>query len=384
MATDGGGSSHDLVVSTWIMYSIAMLLFFVRIYGRWLRMRWVFQVEDYLMLAAVGFYTAFAVTNIQIAEGGGSNLYEPGQYETFTAAEIAARVKGSKIEFASENCQLCTIYLLKACMLMVYFRLTKNLWQNRVVIICGIYTLCGWIVSELVLFLDCKPYLTGHWTLPPPESECATYRIYEITQAIFNISSDVMILSVVLPMFMRAQMAWKTKLPVIIVFSMGLVVLACAITSKYFTFKNIYDNSYQFWYLREASIGMYVTNLPFVWSLARSTISFLKSSNYAGQGKYNDPRYGTGPQTNDTRAKTGNATRSSRHFNTIYDSRIGRTEILSPSESEENIIEMGGMDRSTTKSAASSQESEIRQWPQPESHEDNYIRATTEIIIRKD
>ncbi|RAH65155.1 uncharacterized protein BO66DRAFT_215913 [Aspergillus aculeatinus CBS 121060] len=384
MASDGGGSAHDLVVTTWVMYSIAMLLFVVRLYGRWLRMRWVFQVEDYLMFAAVAFYTAFAVTNIKIAEGGGSNLYKPGEYETFTAAEIAARVKGSKIEFASENCQLCTIYLLKACMLMVYFRLTKNLWQNRVVTICAIYTLCGWISSELVLFLECRPYLSGYWTLPPPNEICSTYRIYEAVQAAMNISSDVAILCVMLPMFARAQMAWKTKLPVIVVFSMGIVVLACAITSKYFTFRDIYDTSYQFWYLREASIGMYVTNLPFVWSLARSTISFLKSSNYVGQGNYNDPRYGTtNPHTNETRSRPGNGTRSTRHFASIYESRTVRTEILSPSESEENIIEMGGMGRSVTKSAGSSQESGDRGWSQSDGHDDQFIRKTTEIVIQK-
>ncbi|PYI14862.1 hypothetical protein BO99DRAFT_476739 [Aspergillus violaceofuscus CBS 115571] len=351
MASDGGGSAHDLVVTTWVMYSIAMLLFVVRLYGRWLRMRWVFQVEDYLMFAAVAFYTAFAVTNIKIAEGGGSNLYKPGEYATFTAAEIAARVKGSKIEFASENCQLCTIYLLKACMLMVYFRLT--------------------------------PYLSGYWTLPPPNEICSTYRIYEAVQAAMNISSDVAILCVMLPMFARAQMAWKTKLPVIVVFSMGIVVLACAITSKYFTFRDIYDTSYQFWYLREASIGMYVTNLPFVWSLARSTISFLKSSNYVGQGNYNDPRYGTNPHTNETRSRPGNGTRSTRHFASIYESRAVRTEILSPSESEENIIEMGGMGRSVTKSAGSSQESGNRGWPQSDGHDDQFIRKTTEIVIQK-
>lgn len=32
MANDGGGSPHDLVVQTWIMYSIAILLFLVRLY----------------------------------------------------------------------------------------------------------------------------------------------------------------------------------------------------------------------------------------------------------------------------------------------------------------------------------------------------------------
>ncbi|PYH93415.1 hypothetical protein BO71DRAFT_420082 [Aspergillus ellipticus CBS 707.79] len=381
MAKDGGGSPHDLVVQTWIMYSIAMLLFVIRVFARYKRMGFRFQIEDYLMVVAVGFYTAFAVTNIKIIEGGGSNLYEPYEYASFTAADIAVRVQGSKIEFASENCQLCTIYSLKACMLMVYFRLTSNLWQHRLVKICAAYTFLGWVATELTLFLNCHP-LTGYWTIPPPNTECSTYFRYEIIQCVFNISSDVAILCIILPMFIRAKMPWKTKLPVILVFSMGIVVIACAITSKCFTFKDIYDDSYQFWYLREASIGMYVTNLPFVWSLARSTLSFLKTSQYTNNGKYDDGRYGT-DHASTARWKSIANTRSTRNMPSTYDTRTTRMDGLTRSESEENIIEMGGVGRGM-QSTTTSTGSDNTDWVQPGGHDDFMIRKTTEIVIQKE
>ncbi|OJZ88988.1 UbiD family decarboxylase [Aspergillus piperis CBS 112811] len=382
MANDGGGSPHDLVVQTWIMYSIAILLFLVRLFARYKRLGFRFQVEDYLMVVAVGFYTAFAVTNIYIIEGGGSNLYEPPSlYYSFSASEIAARVRGSKIEFASENCQLCTIYSLKACMLLVHFRLTSNLWQHRLVKVIAGYTLIGWITTELVLFLNCRP-LSGYWTLPPPHKECSTYFRYEVVQCVFNISSDIFILCVILPMFIRAKMPWKTKLPVIVVFSMGIVVIACAIISKYFTFYNIYDDSYQFWYLREASIGMYVTNLPFVWSLARSTLTFLRTSQYTNKGRYNEAQYGTDHASN-ARWKSGVHSRSTRNMPTIYDTRTGRADGIMRTESEENIIEMGGVGHVTNKSTASTG-SDNTEWAQANGHDDFIIRKTTEIVIQKD
>lgn len=50
-----------------------------------------------------GWFTAFIVTNITLAEGGGGSLYRPGEFASFSPENIAARVEFSKIEFASEQ-----------------------------------------------------------------------------------------------------------------------------------------------------------------------------------------------------------------------------------------------------------------------------------------
>ncbi|KAJ5975636.1 hypothetical protein N7481_009343 [Penicillium waksmanii] len=380
MSTQGGGSIHDLIVESWVMYSIGIWFFVLRLYARYKRLRFHFQVEDYLMFVAIIFYTAFVVTNIEITKYG-STLYEPGQFESFTAHEIQQRILGSKIEFASEHCQVCTIYCLKACMLLVYFRITSNLKEQRWVRFCAVYTALGWIATELTLFLNCHP-VSGYWTLPPPQRECATYFRFEIIHVIFNISSDIAILLVILPMLFRTHIRWQSKLPIVVIFSMGIVVILCAVISKIFTFIDIYDTSYQFWYLREASIGVWITNAPFVWSLARSTLSILKST--SNQTK-TTPQYNTsapGPLTNRTRA--GSETRSSRAFTRMYDMEpIG--------ESEESIIEMDERHKSPCTSAASIDENEpsSSEWGQKQhrrgSHrgQEAQIWKTTEIVIEK-
>jgi hypothetical protein len=38
-----------------------------------------------------------------LAEGGGGSLYLPGEFDTFTPEDIAARSQFSKLEFASEQ-----------------------------------------------------------------------------------------------------------------------------------------------------------------------------------------------------------------------------------------------------------------------------------------
>lgn len=59
------------------------------------------------MLTAVPlFYTGLITCLNVIASGGGSNLFPPEQFSTFSEAEIQERIKGSKIVIVSEQVRL--------------------------------------------------------------------------------------------------------------------------------------------------------------------------------------------------------------------------------------------------------------------------------------
>jgi hypothetical protein len=61
-------------------------------------------VDDWLMATAVPvLYTGLIVCLNIIATGGGSNLFHPEQFSTFTEKEIDDRVNGSKIVIVSEQ-----------------------------------------------------------------------------------------------------------------------------------------------------------------------------------------------------------------------------------------------------------------------------------------
>jgi hypothetical protein len=49
------------------------------------------------------FYTILIVCLNVIATGGGSNLFLPEEYATFTEDDIQERIKGSKIVIVSEQ-----------------------------------------------------------------------------------------------------------------------------------------------------------------------------------------------------------------------------------------------------------------------------------------
>jgi len=75
-------------------------------FARWRRVRSAsqFAIDDWLMITAVPlFYTGLITCLNTIAGGGGSNLFLPEEFATFSPAEIDERIKGSKIVIVSEQ-----------------------------------------------------------------------------------------------------------------------------------------------------------------------------------------------------------------------------------------------------------------------------------------
>jgi hypothetical protein len=54
-----------------------------------------------------------------------SNLIAPGEdFTRFSADEIQRRIYGSKLVLVVEQMQCCTIWFVKACLLLMYRRMT--------------------------------------------------------------------------------------------------------------------------------------------------------------------------------------------------------------------------------------------------------------------
>lgn len=227
------------------------------------------------MLAAFGWYTTLVVCLYVIATGGGSNLFPEELFKSFSPKEIADRVRGSKIVIISEQAMLNTIYFLKACMLLMYTRLTMGLRQQRMVRAIAVYVGLGWVGTELAFFVACRPF-TGYWAVPPPDPQCTTLRNFSIVQCCFNISSDILMLAIMLPLLLQVKLPLRQKIALVAVFSLGSFVIVAAILTKYFNLSDVYSTVYMNWYVREASTAIYVTNLPLIWPLLREWFPYLR------------------------------------------------------------------------------------------------------------
>jgi hypothetical protein len=275
------------------------------------------QPDDYIMLAAFGWYTTLFVCLNVIATGGGSNLFPLEDLSTFTEADIQERIKGSKIVIVSEQAMLNTIYFIKACMLFMYTRLTMGLRQQRIVKAVAIYVACGWLGTELCFFLACRPF-NGYWAVPPPDPQCTTLQRYSITQATFNLSSDILMLGIMLPLLVQVNLPFRQKVVLVGIFSLGSFVIVAAVLTKYFNLSDVYSTAYMLWYCRESSTAIYVANLPLIWPLLREWFPYLRKITPGYKSSSTGRKSGTASSTMcGMRRPTNNGTRGSVQMSTI-------------------------------------------------------------------
>lgn len=289
---------HSLAVQSWIAYTIGILFILLRLYARIRRLSVKgLQADDYLMILVAIFYTTLVVCLNVIAGGGGSNLYLPEDFITFTPEQIQDRIQGSKIVVISEQAMLNVIYTIKACMLTIYSRLTLGLQVRKMLGYLAGYVFVGWVSTQIAFFTACRPF-SGYWAMPPPNPQCTTLEHYAIVQGCFNISSDILMLSIPLPLITKLNVPIKQKSVLLLIFSMGIFVILAALLTKIFNLTNVWDPSYMLWYVREASVAVYVSNLPLIWPMLREWFPTLKA--LAPRSRVNasqTPKFDTGAST---------------------------------------------------------------------------------------
>ena len=102
-----------------------------------------------------------------------SNLIPPGEdVSEYSRSEIDTRVLGSKFVMVAEQMQIATIWLVKACLLIMYFRMTAVLPQRKLVVATSIYVAVTFVVMEILYFgVWCRPF-NQYFAVPTNSSEC--------------------------------------------------------------------------------------------------------------------------------------------------------------------------------------------------------------------
>jgi len=118
-----------------------------------------------------------------------SNLLPPDfDISTLTAREIADREFGSKIVIIIEQMYICIIWACKACILILYHRLTHMVAvkQNIAVKLLAVYIALGFVVMEILYFgAWCRPF-HQYWAVLSKSSQCTAVTNHRITNTVFN------------------------------------------------------------------------------------------------------------------------------------------------------------------------------------------------------
>ncbi|KAF7959061.1 hypothetical protein EAE96_002578 [Botrytis aclada] len=262
---------HSLLAESATWFPLVVLILILRYISRWLQLGSVknYQLQDYVMLVVFLFYTTLMVS-INIVFNLDTNLISPADIPHLTPASIASRVKGSKLVLVVEQSMIMTIWGGKTCLLLMYMQMMQGIKPHSLIVkLVAIYVGTSLLVMEILYFgVWCRPF-SNYWAVPTPNEQCSTALHHLIVNATFNISSDLMMLFLPMPLVIKAQLPTLKKGLLISVFSLGIFAIISAAANKYYSFVHPFGVMWTYWYIREASTVMFVTNIPMCWPLAR-------------------------------------------------------------------------------------------------------------------
>ncbi|KIW00495.1 uncharacterized protein PV09_08016 [Verruconis gallopava] len=264
-------SARQILVESIIFGSIGTVLFLGRLWSRaLLRRSWKkLMIDDYVMVATFCCYVTL-LTLINVSEHYATNEYLPFEADAILAnpEEIRQRIYGSKIVVGSNQAYLLTLWGVKTCLLMLYHGLTFGTRGNLYVKIVMVYAALGFVFTEASLFIFCHPF-SQYWALPVSNQQCANYEHYCIVQMVFNVSSDLLMLAIPIPLIIRAQVSVPKRALLVGTFGLGLFTVTASILDKYFNFTMLNSTVYMIWHIREVSTSVFVANIMCWWPLLR-------------------------------------------------------------------------------------------------------------------
>ncbi|KAI8930887.1 hypothetical protein NX059_011902 [Plenodomus lindquistii] len=259
---------------SWIWYTCAATMIAMRVISRKILFRsWRgLQVDDWIM----GLFVLFCYTLLIVLSNRWlkvqSNIEPPSfDFSTLTTHELERRRYGSKLVIIVEQMQIVVIWSCKLCLLIMYHRLTRTAQRNENIAIklLSAYVAVGFVVIEVLYFTAwCRPF-SDYYAVPTRNSQCNGMVHHRITKAVFNLSSDIVMLCIALQMLIRSHLPMKRKLILCGIFSLGIFVVAASILNSYYSFKNPYNGVWIYWYMRESSTAILVANLPFTWTILK-------------------------------------------------------------------------------------------------------------------
>ncbi|KAK7192187.1 hypothetical protein DPSP01_010195 [Paraphaeosphaeria sporulosa] len=271
-----------------IWYATCWLVLITRLISRKLHHgSWkALGTDDYLICVAMISMTVL-MGAMHIVVRSSSNLIAPGEdISKFSADEIQRRIYGSKLVLVVEQMQCITIWLVKACLLLMYKRMTALLPQHKIVMIVSIYTALGFVVMEILyLGVWCRPF-NQYWAVPPSNPQCSAATNHLITNAVLNISSDIMIIAIPMPLLFKVKLPKKNKAILIGIFLIGTFNIVAAVLNKYYSFSHPFGDEWTEWYLRESYTAFLCANLPLTYPLVQRIFRLKSWSHNSYDGRY--------------------------------------------------------------------------------------------------
>ncbi|KAK6541895.1 hypothetical protein TWF694_007672 [Orbilia ellipsospora] len=326
----------------WTLLAIALLFIIARLYARWSLSGGFsgFKPDDYLMVAAGAVYsmeTTAAYCVGYLAHGLANNGMTDEERQALTPdnPEWNLRITGVKIQLIGWSLYTLLLWLLKACLLIFYSRLTDGLGQQTTKIRIGAaFLITTYIAVILSIHLGCHPYHKNWQINPDPGNACqpAISKIDCYVTVVLNVITDLYLMYIPLPLLWRAQIPLKRKFLLIAMFSGGCFVIMAGILRVAFILADPVGGALSAgsWACRETFVSVIIGNIPMIYPLFMRGVSSVRSMYATGTAK----SYGSS-KSNGTAMELPRYNNNNKNKKGQYS--VGRT-ILDATESEERIM----------------------------------------------
>ncbi|KAF2866672.1 hypothetical protein BDV95DRAFT_454996, partial [Massariosphaeria phaeospora] len=227
--------------------------------GGWRRL----QLEDAVAVLAVLSASALMV----VLDGVQTYWPAPGPLTSYkwTPQFVRNRTLGQKLRITTEELLLVSVWTTKAGLLLMYHQLTELTNQRKQVLFTAVYVAVSFVVLELALTVGwCRPF-SEYWAMIPENKECRVYTNYYIMLIAFNVSTDLLILIIPLPLLRSRKVgirrSWRTKLIILAILALGVFTITCSVVSKIFFLQKLRSLETLSWYTREAFTAILCANL---------------------------------------------------------------------------------------------------------------------------
>ncbi|KFA74653.1 hypothetical protein S40288_03200 [Stachybotrys chartarum IBT 40288] len=271
----------------------ASLAPWAHVYARWTSLH-TFEIDDYLIIFAG---IAFAIL-VSMAQWNG---YRAFGVDTWTL-DVDLMTSALKYFFALETIYLGLLCVIKVAIVCFYLRIFPQKTFQRLGYVAISFIVLSTTVILSCTIMQCRPisFTWEGWMSDERNDKCLDLTQLASTAAGFNILHDLIILILPLPYVYKLQVARRTKLGIMLMFSLGIFVLitSCVRLSYIISFGHTFNPAWDYidpviWSGLEVSVSLLVACLPAIRLLAKRS-GVLKTIFGSTQGGAESRRTGSG------------------------------------------------------------------------------------------
>ncbi|KAK0386610.1 hypothetical protein NLU13_6445 [Sarocladium strictum] len=342
------------------------------------------------MTAAGILYTVFFILGAWVGQ------YAFGEDIWYVEPEVA--IKGLKVFYIDEPFYLLTLCLTKISVLCFYLRIFPARAFRWTAYAAMAFVLIPTTIFLFLQIFQCQPIhlIWDGWLSKGWEDHCLDINTLAYVAGSFSIAQDLILIVLPMPWLLKLKIGLKTKLGVILMFSLGVFVLAtsCTRLSYILAFGHTQNPTWDYvdpliWTGLEVAVSVIVACLPALRVLIlhfipsfRTTDQSSSTKGTAQSGSYG--RLGFSSRSVRCRAQvTGNGTMRSNGGGTIIDGNESQIELGKHQEFDNTYEENGYRSKTPTEvkvAAAGDDAFELVNRPMPT----NGILVRNELVVESE